>query len=869
MKMTFRVGFLSLLALGLISGCQCNKAPPATAAQKNEGEACAKDDECTTGLCDAAPGRQQVCVRKCSDACDPGDLCTQLTPGRFSCAKDHGGLCQTCAGDSDCPYPSDRCIVVDGKGVCGRDCAFDQTCPTSYRCLNGVGLDGQARAQQCTPTSGSCNCTAATAGQMISCQTTNTLGTCHGFRTCDGVMGYGACDARQAAVETCNGIDDDCNGKVDDGLPAVVCGVGECQTSVTQCGGDGGFSQCVPKQPTVETCNGKDDDCDGVVDNGFDLNTDVTNCRTCGHVCALDHATPKCAAGDCEIASCTMGYDNCNGAQSDGCETNLTNDVNNCGTCQHHCMAAGATSSCVNSQCTFACQTGYLDLDGDPSNGCEYQCTPTSTTDLPDLAFTDANCDGIDGEVNNGIFVSPAGDDAAVGDMTHPVATIDHAVALAKQNQKRDVYVSLGSFNGPLTLTSVQGKNLAGAYSPGATRWTRSALNATIVSGGNPALVVDSSQTLLIQEISFRGDSASGTDGQGQGLSAYGATVKNSTGVRFEKTTLTAGAGSAGTNGTAGSNGGGGNDGNPGIIGCQYDTAWYCSGLCTAPSGGAGGTNNSCTAGGGKGGAAGWNYNNPGSTGVAGYLNTPAGQGAPGNKNASAQYSLPTAAQRGANGAPVSGGSNGTAPGTLGSLTAAGYLPPLGGAGLTGPNGNGGGGGGGGGGGCQDWEIPYVGVSFCACYTYGSSGGGGGAGGCGGTGGTAGGSGGASVALMLWNSSVSHASLTLVSGRGGAGGNGGSGGSGGTAGKGKASVHSRSDEGYAQVGGTGGDGSPGGVGGAGAGGAGGPSLGVLRDPSSSITNTSAIFYTFGTAGAGGSSTGASGPSGVVQLDTTL
>ena len=49
--------------------------------------------------------------------------------------------------------------------------------------------------------------------------------------------------------------------------------------------------QCVP-----ETCDGADNDCNGVVDNGFNLQTDAANCGTCGHACA---AGQTCAAGAC------------------------------------------------------------------------------------------------------------------------------------------------------------------------------------------------------------------------------------------------------------------------------------------------------------------------------------------------------------------------------------------------------------------------------------------------------------------------------------------------------------------------------------------------------------------------------------------
>lgn len=208
----------------VFESCTCGK-PPTTPTLRTETEICTNDDECDTGLCDAPNGQQPVCVRKCSAGCRADEVCTQLNPGRFACQQDPHGLCRPCRVDTDCPYPADRCLLVDGQGVCGRDCAFDMACPTSYRCVNGVGTDGKAKALQCSPTSGSCSCTAASAGQTIGCEVKNTVGTCTGVRTCDGVMGYGACDARTPTAETCNGIDDDCDGVKDEDQPMVTCGI--------------------------------------------------------------------------------------------------------------------------------------------------------------------------------------------------------------------------------------------------------------------------------------------------------------------------------------------------------------------------------------------------------------------------------------------------------------------------------------------------------------------------------------------------------------------------------------------------------------------------------------------------------------------
>lgn len=72
--------------------------------------------------------------------------------------------------------------------------------------------------------------------------------------------------------ETCNGVDDDCDGVIDNGatvLP-ISCGVGACKRTVYQCGNESEpfNTTCIPGTPTPEVCNQIDDDCDGVIDNG-------------------------------------------------------------------------------------------------------------------------------------------------------------------------------------------------------------------------------------------------------------------------------------------------------------------------------------------------------------------------------------------------------------------------------------------------------------------------------------------------------------------------------------------------------------------------------------------------------------------------
>lgn len=109
--------------------------------------------------------------------------------------------------------------------------------------------------------------------------------------------------------------------------------------------GDGGGSNidaptCTPIG-VDDQCNEVDDDCDGVVDQAFDKQT----------------------------------------------------NTNHCGTCNHRCIGVGAVQSCVGGQCTFVeCQPGFADLDTDPLT-CEYQC-PLFPTRTEDCNGIDDDCDG-------------------------------------------------------------------------------------------------------------------------------------------------------------------------------------------------------------------------------------------------------------------------------------------------------------------------------------------------------------------------------------------------------------------------------------------------------------------------------------------
>ena len=98
----------------------------------------------------------------------------------------------------------------------------------------------------------------------------------------------------------------------------------------------------------AEQCNGEDDDCDGAVDESFDLRTDLANCGECGRACTNAFGTAACVAGECTVGACDAARDDCDGDPTNGCEADLTRPAS-CGACETQCRPP--TRNCCDGAC--------------------------------------------------------------------------------------------------------------------------------------------------------------------------------------------------------------------------------------------------------------------------------------------------------------------------------------------------------------------------------------------------------------------------------------------------------------------------------------------------------------------------------------
>ncbi len=206
------------------------------------------------------------------------------------------------------------------------------------------------------------------------------VGECsYGTQTCDITGTWGSCVGEAGpSLEICDGLDNDCTGVADDyDFGQTTCGLGECLHTIDNC--VSGITQtCNPLQGAVsEICEGLlDEDCDGVVDNGC--------------ICTIGE-TQICGTS---VGECIPGLETCiDGDWGGVCEgeTSPTQEIcdgldNNCNSvaddnpidcAQDHCVS-GSCVECINA---LECDDSISCTDDSCSSG---NCVNT---------VNDANCD--------------------------------------------------------------------------------------------------------------------------------------------------------------------------------------------------------------------------------------------------------------------------------------------------------------------------------------------------------------------------------------------------------------------------------------------------------------------------------------------
>jgi hypothetical protein len=226
-------------------------------------------------------GDGKVCSIECIDCCPGGFACVGVgdVDVIYACIPKFADLCRPCSTDAACTGFDDdaRCVSYGPQAgsFCGLSCKADTDCPGGYVCQLAPGVAGTSK--QCVREDGVCACNkSATADQAATaCSVTNAAGTCSGERVCvEG--GLSACSAATPLAETCNGLDDNCDGQTDEGVDDVPCEVtnelGTCtgiQTCVLADDGSGGEAVCDAATPEQEVCDGIDNNCDGQTDEGM------------------------------------------------------------------------------------------------------------------------------------------------------------------------------------------------------------------------------------------------------------------------------------------------------------------------------------------------------------------------------------------------------------------------------------------------------------------------------------------------------------------------------------------------------------------------------------------------------------------------
>ena len=319
-----------------------------------------------------------ACFAAGTMTCVGGQLQNDCEPGAPALTDDEcDGIDNNCNGTTDEEYAPE--ITACGSGACAAEGTTEcMEGDIIDNCTPGLGADDDLT---CDDVDDDCNGETDDGyiPQNIQCG----VGACmvNGLTICVGGSEVDNCTPGDPADNdaTCNSVDDDCNGATDDGyIPQnTECGVGACMAEgITSCVGGTEVDDCAPGTPAESdtNCDGVDDDCNGVADDGF-----VSYPTNCGQGACFAEGLATCVGGAI-IDSCEEGTPALNDVTCDNVDDDCDNEIDEdyignaiqCGV--GACIADGITA-CV----------GGTELD---------DCTPGQP------AASDTTCDNVDDDCN-------------------------------------------------------------------------------------------------------------------------------------------------------------------------------------------------------------------------------------------------------------------------------------------------------------------------------------------------------------------------------------------------------------------------------------------------------------------------------------
>lgn len=192
-------------------------------------------------------------------------------------------LCELCSLDVQCGGDADLCVFFEDIVVCVVDCGEDGACFIGYVCDSVVLVDGGLLVVvQCVLKSGVCFCSVVNVGTVWECVCLNGYGICVGMEICVVDQGWVGCSVLEFVVEVCDGEDNNCDGVVDEGfLDIDGDGLLDCyENDVDKDGMFDGFDNCLLKLNADQVDLDKDelgDACD-LDDDGDNVFDGIDNC---------------------------------------------------------------------------------------------------------------------------------------------------------------------------------------------------------------------------------------------------------------------------------------------------------------------------------------------------------------------------------------------------------------------------------------------------------------------------------------------------------------------------------------------------------------------------------------------------------------